>query len=95
MADAAIRRALDTLDTSASSPLFKESIIAKRIRSDLRENLYAEIGDVYERQVAALRDQTFAMFLGRLNKVADMGLTEFAAAVTKLRVPRATSLDRG
>ena len=104
LADAAIRRALDTLDTSASSPLFKKSIVAKRIRSDLLENLYAEIGDVYEQQVAALRDQTFAMFRGRLNKlrigpnlpnqmqeVADMGLTEFAAAVKKLRVPRATS----
>ena len=66
LADAAIRRALDTLDTSASSPLFKKSIIAKRVRSDLHENLYAEIGDVYERQVAALRDQTFAMFRGQI-----------------------------
>lgn len=104
LADAAIRRALDTLDTSASSPRFKKSIVAKRIRVDLRENLYAEVGDVYERQVAALRDQTFAMFRGRLNKLrigpnlpnqmqecADMGLTEFGIAVKKLRVPRATS----
>jgi hypothetical protein len=104
LADAAIRRALDTLDTSASSPRFKKSIVAKRIRADLRENLYAEVGDVYERQVAALRDQTFAIFRGRLNKlrigpnlpnqmqeVANMGLNEFATAVKKLRVPRATS----
>jgi hypothetical protein len=75
------------------SPRFNKSIVAKRIRADLRENLYAEVGDVYEQQVAALRDQTFAMFRGRLNKlrigpnfpnqmqeVADMGLTEFATA---------------
>ena len=101
--DVAKRRAMCTLDEGAGSR-FKKSPIAKRIRADLRENLYSEMGDIYELQVASLKEASFAAFRGRLNKLrispnlpkemgdaAEETLVEFALAVKKLRVPRATS----
>jgi hypothetical protein len=105
LADAAIRRALGALDTASSAqPRFRKSSVARRIRADLRENLYAEVGDLYESQVSALRDATFASFRARLNKLrigpslpdqmaeaAESSLSDFASAVKRLRVPRATS----
>ncbi|KAL3762077.1 hypothetical protein ACHAW5_002590 [Stephanodiscus triporus] len=105
LADAAIRRALDSVDAAiVAQPRFKKSSVARRVRADLRENLYAEVGDVYEMQVTALRDRTFASFRARLNglrigpglpnqmgEVAEACLAEFATAVRRLRVPRATS----
>ena len=105
LADAAIRRALGALDSASSAqPRFRKSSVARRIRADLRENLYAEVGDLYESQVSALRDATFASFRARLNKLrigpslpdqmaeaAESSLSDFASAVKKLRVPRATS----
>ena len=100
---AAIKRALDNLD-EASGSRFKASPIAKRIRDDLKENLYSEIGDLYDLQVASLKLASFDMFRSRLNKLrispnlpdqmkeaADSCMKEFASAVKKLRVPRATS----
>mmetsp|Transcript_39686 Transcript_39686/g.95455 ORF Transcript_39686/g.95455 Transcript_39686/m.95455 type:complete len:575 (+) Transcript_39686:118-1842(+) len=103
LCDAAIRRALGALDDAIGSR-FKKSPVAGRIRADLRENLYSETGDIYEVQVSALRDAAFANFRSKLNKLrigpnlpdqmkdaADSSLTEFASAVKKLRVPRATS----
>eukprot|EP00580_Thalassiosira_gravida_P020834 CAMPEP_0201678108 /NCGR_PEP_ID=MMETSP0494-20130426/45561_1 /ASSEMBLY_ACC=CAM_ASM_000839 /TAXON_ID=420259 /ORGANISM="Thalassiosira gravida, Strain GMp14c1" /LENGTH=581 /DNA_ID=CAMNT_0048161217 /DNA_START=74 /DNA_END=1819 /DNA_ORIENTATION=+ len=104
LCDAAIRRALNSLDEVASGSRFKKSPIAKRIRADLVENLYSEMGDVYENQVASLREAAFASFRGKLNKLrispnlpnemgdaAETSVKEFASAVKKLRVPRATS----
>lgn len=46
LCDAAIKRAFD-----AEGSRFKKSPVAKRIRADLVENLYSEMGDVYELQV--------------------------------------------
>lgn len=98
LCDASIRRALDSFDDSSAR--FKKSPIAKRIRADLRENLYSETGDIYEVQVAALKDAAFAGFRAKLNKLrispnlpnqmaeaAESSLGEFGAAVKKLRVP--------
>jgi hypothetical protein len=104
LCDASIRRALDTFDTAIGST-FKKSAIAKRIRSDLQENLYSEMGDRYELQVAALKEYAFANFRAKLNKLrispnlpdlmkaaAESSLAEFALAVKKLRrVSHATS----
>ncbi|KAL3757589.1 hypothetical protein ACHAWU_006768 [Discostella pseudostelligera] len=104
LCDASIRRALDTFDTAIGST-FKKSTIAKRIRSDLQENLYSEMGDIYELQVAALKEYAFANFRAKLNKLrispnlpdlmkeaAESSLAEFALAVKKLRrVSHATS----
>lgn len=102
LCDAAIRRALDDFD--AEGGRFKKSPVARRIRADLRENLYAEMNDVYEAQLATLREASFASFRGRLNKLrispdlprqmadaAESSLKEFASMVKKLRVPKATS----
>ena len=102
LCDASIRRALDAFD--ATGARFPKSPIAKRLRADLKENLYAELGDVYEGQVASLREATFAAFRARLNKLrispilreqmrdaAEESVKEFAGAVKKLRAPRATA----
>ena len=105
LADAAIRRALGAIDSASSArPRFRKSSVARRIRADLRENLYAEVGDLYESQVSALRDATFASFRARLNKLrigptlpdqmaeaAESSLSDFASAVKRLRAPGATS----
>ena len=103
LCDAAIHRAMDTLETATGSR-FKKSPVAKRIRADLQENLYSEMGDIYELQVSALKENAFANFRGKLNKLrispnlpnemkeaAESSTKEFASAVKKLRVPRATS----
>lgn len=104
LCDASIRRALDTFDTAIGTT-FKKSAIAKRIRTDLQENLYSELGDIYELQVAALKEYAFANFRAKLNKLrispnlpdlmkeaATSSLEEFALAVKKLRrVSHATS----
>lgn len=103
LCDAGIRRALDTLD-DASGIRLKKSPIAKRIRADLKENLYSEMGDIYEIQVASLKEAAFVSFRGKLNKLrispllaeqmkdaAESSLKEFASLVKKLRVGRATS----
>lgn len=100
---AAIHRALDTLDT-ASGMRFKKSPIAKRIRADLQENLYTEMGDIYETQVSSLKESAFASFRAKLSKLrissnlpdqmndaAESSLKEFSSSVKQLRVPRATS----
>ena len=65
---AAIRRALGLLDAAAGGR-FGKSPIVRRIQADLQENLYSEMGDVYEAQVASLREATFASFRGKLNKL--------------------------
>lgn len=98
LSSAAINRALDSFDDISAR--FKKSPIAKRIRADLQENLYSETGDIYEVQVAALKDAAFAGFRAKLNKLrispnlpnqmaeaAESSLKEFSTAVKKLRVP--------
>jgi len=100
---AAINRAIDSLD-DASGTRFKKSPIAKRIRADLQENLYSELGDIYETQVSSLKESAFAGFRAKLSKLrisptlpnemndaAESSLKEFGSAVKLLRVPRATS----
>ena len=105
LCDAAIHRALDTIDSKIGKKSgFKKSPIAKRIRADLQENLYAEMGDIYDLQVSALKESAFAGFRAKLNKLrispnlpdqmkeaAESSIKEFASAVKKLRVPRATA----
>mmetsp|Transcript_460 Transcript_460/g.904 ORF Transcript_460/g.904 Transcript_460/m.904 type:complete len:585 (+) Transcript_460:267-2021(+) len=105
LCNAAIKRALDAVDEVAAGSRFKKSPIAKRIRADLQENLYSEMGDIYELQVAACKEAAFANFRGKLNKLrispnlpsqmkeaAESSLKEFASSVKKLRsVSHATS----
>ena len=99
LAHAAIHRALDDFDAAATS--FKKSPVAKRIRNDLRINLYSELSDVYDIQVSALKSISFDAFRGRLNKLritpnlatqmdeaAQASVAEFTAAVKKLRPPK-------
>lgn len=102
LGNAAIQSALESLNEVAESR-FKASPVAKRIRTDLKENLYSEVGDLYDIQVASLKSASFDLFKSKLNKLrispnlpdqmkeaADSSMKEFALAVKKLRVPRAT-----
>lgn len=99
LADAAIHRALETYDSTASKHAnFKKSPVAKRIRVDLQENLYTELSDIYEVQVSSLKAAAFEAFRGRLNKLritpnlanemkeaAATSLAEFTEQAKKLR----------
>jgi hypothetical protein len=102
LADAAIHRALSTYDSVAygkdSAGQFKKSSVAKRIRTDLQENLFTELSDIYEKQVSSLQLASFEVFKGRLNKLritpnlayemneaAQTTLKEFTVAAKKLR----------
>ena len=93
---ASVKRALDAVNDASGGRLGK-SPVAKRIRANLRENLYAEMGDAYEAQVDGLREAAFASFRGKLNKlrislnlpsemkeVPESSIKEFASAVKKL-----------
>ena len=101
LCDAAFNRALQNFD-SISGSRFKKSPVARRIRSDLVENLYSELSDIYDVQVASLKTAAFDSFRGRLNKLritpalandmkeaAVTSINEFAAGAKKLRAPHA------
>ena len=102
LADAAIHRALSQYDTEAfgkdKTRRFKKSFVAKRIRADLKENLFTELSDIYEKQVSSLQSASFEGFKARLNKLritpnlayemneaAQTTLKEFTEAAKKLR----------
>lgn len=99
LAHAAIHRALNDFDAAATK--LKKSPVAKRIRNDLRINLYSELSDIYDIQVSALKSVSFDSFRARLNKLritpnlptqmdeaAQASVAEFTAAVKKLRPPK-------
>jgi hypothetical protein len=102
LADAAIHRALSDYDAVAygkdKQGRFKKSSVAKRIRTDLKENLFTELSDIYEKQVSSLQKAAFDGFKGKLNKLritptlahemneaAQSSLKEFTVAAKKLR----------
>ena len=102
LADAAIHRALSAYDSVAygkdKAGRFKKSPIAKRIRTDLQENLFTELSDIYEKQVSSLQLAAFEGFKAKLSKLritpnlayemneaAQSSLKEFTTAAKKLR----------
>lgn len=102
LADAAIHRALSSYDAVAygkdKQGRFKNSLVAKRIRTDLQENLFTELSDIYEKQVSSLQTSAFDSFKARLNKLritpnlayemneaAQTSLKEFTIAAKRLR----------
>jgi len=101
LCDAAVKRAVSTFDEAAGS-LRKLSPVARRIRADLKENLYAELSDEYDAQVAALKSSSFDVYRARLSKLrispllasdmkaaGDETLAEFVSAAKKLRAKHA------
>lgn len=70
LCDAAADRALDSFDAELSSrPALKSSSVAKRIRSDLVEGMYADLCDLYEGQLGLLRAACLDRFKANLKGV--------------------------
>lgn len=69
LCDAAVQNAIADFDSKAGDALLKGSSVAKRIRSDLYEEMYAELGTLYEDQLELLNIASFAMFKSNLSKL--------------------------
>ena len=105
LCDAAVQNAMNDFDTKAGAALLSGSSVAKRIRADLYEELYSELGSLYEEQLELLHVASFAMFKSNLSKLrlspnlaADMGKTAaevvqtFTSTSKKLRAKKGNSL---
>ena len=97
LCDATVKRAMEDFDAQAGS-LTKKSAVARRIRHDLLEEIYAELADLYDVQVRELRSATFVAFrkglsqlrLGpnlpdEMNRVATESVAAFVSQAKKLR----------
>lgn len=97
LCDATVKRAMEDFDAQAGS-LTKKSAVAKRIRHDLLEEIYAELADLYDIQLKELRSATFLSFrkglsglrLGpnlpdEMNRVVTESVAAFVSQAKKLR----------
>lgn len=97
LCDATVKRAMEDFDAQAGS-LTKKSAVARRIRHDLLEEIYAELADLYDVQVRELRSATFVAFrkglsqlrLGpnlpdEMNRVVTESVAAFVSQAKKLR----------
>jgi len=97
LCDATVKRAMEDFDAQAGS-LMKQSAVAKRIRHDLLEEIYAELSDIYEIQLQELRSATFegykkglsalrlsANLANDMNKVVTDSVSAFITQAKKLR----------
>ena len=98
LSDAVVARAMDELDSS------NRSSVARQIRSNLRDELYAELGDVLELQLKELQLASFEEFQRSLSQLkvsptlaADMNeevnksLAAFSKAAQSMISPKAKS----
>lgn len=106
LCDAAVQSAMDEFDSKAGTKLLNGSRVAKRIRSDLNEEMYSELGSLYEEQLDLLHTASFAMFKTNLSKLrispnlsSDMEKTAanvvqaFADTSKKLRAKKTKSVS--
>lgn len=97
LCDATVKRAMEDFDAQAGS-LTKKSAVAKRIRHDLLEEIYAELADLYDVQLKELRSAIFLSFrkglsglrLGpnlpdEMNRVVTESVAAFVSQAKKLR----------
>lgn len=68
LSDAAVKSSLEAFDEAATDP-FLRSPVASRIRSDLREGLYADLEALYVRTLDLLYDDSVAEFKQALSKL--------------------------
>lgn len=69
LCDAVVKSTMSEFDTKAGATLLKQSRIAKQIRTDLYEQMYSELGTLYEQQLTLLYASSFAMFKSDLSKL--------------------------
>lgn len=68
LCDAAVKRSLEQFDTYADQ-MMKKSTVAKRIRHDLVQEMYAELDDFYQTQMNLLQKASFESFQRGLSKL--------------------------
>uniref|UniRef100_A0A7S2REF7 Uncharacterized protein n=1 Tax=Eucampia antarctica TaxID=49252 RepID=A0A7S2REF7_9STRA len=70
LCDAAVKRSMEQFDNTFSSPtLMKKSSVARRIRKELVQEMYAELDDLFQAQMNFLHQASFESFLRDLNKL--------------------------
>lgn len=99
LCDAAIQRAVEEVDRQASrSSALLSSSVGKQIRANLRQELYAELGDLFDQQLVLLQQASFEQFRKDLSQlrvsailaqdmeqVISKSLSAFAKAAQKLQ----------
>lgn len=68
LCDASVKTAMGDFDAKAGEKLLKSNV-AKHIRSDLYEQMYSELGSIYEEQLGLLYSSSFALFKSNLSKL--------------------------
>lgn len=106
LCDAAVKVAIENFDEKAGGKLLNGSSIAKHIRSDLYEQMYSELGSLYEEQLSLLYTSSFDSFKSNLSRlrlgptlptdmkeVADNSVKAFADASKHLYSKKAKSVS--
>mmetsp|Transcript_405 Transcript_405/g.894 ORF Transcript_405/g.894 Transcript_405/m.894 type:complete len:561 (-) Transcript_405:250-1932(-) len=62
LCDAAVKKSLELFDADAGKSLLKRSEVAKRARKDLKYELYDDLSDLYEAQLALLKQACLDQF---------------------------------
>ena len=106
LCDAAVKVAMDNFDEKAGEKLLNGSTIAKHIRSDLYEQMYSELGSIYDEQLSLLYTLSFDLFKSDLSKlrlgptlpsdmkgVADKSVKAFADASKHLYAKKAKTVS--
>jgi hypothetical protein len=69
LCDAAVKSALNQFDVDAGSNLLEKSSVAKRIRSELVEEMYSDLESQYEEQLKLLHTAAFESFKSSLSQL--------------------------
>jgi hypothetical protein len=69
LCDASVQRSMERFNTGAGPLLLSQSKVAKRIRSELLEEMYAELETLYEEQIELLHLAAFESFKSNLSKL--------------------------
>lgn len=69
LCDAAVKSAVEKFDVDAGAKLLEKSSVAKRIRSELVEEMYSDLENMYEEQLKLLNLAAFESFRASLSKL--------------------------
>lgn len=103
LCDAAVKSTMEKFDIEAGTTLLEKSKVAKKIRADLEEEIYADLEGQYEDQLKLLHLAAFESFKASLSqlrlgpnlssdmeRVAGDAVTLFAETAKTLRAKKAT-----
>lgn len=69
LCDAAVKSSLEKFDLEAGAGLLEKSSVAKRIRSELVEEMYSDLESMYEEQIKLLKGAAFDSFTKSLSNL--------------------------